>query len=280
VNLGGIFKFLPIYLIEGGARVYFNRGVTIASLLGGFISLLLCIVFNSTIFAILAALLFAGSLALWKYGYLIIPVLTKATNIVEIRDNYEIPPSRDCIIKKKPEGYYCTKFLEVRFYESAMDKGESEKHLIFESFEKAVSALKYVVKLSMLVSAIDVSKHIDEIKTRRSSIETKRFSQEKLDQSDVIRYDREIAMLNRLLDRFSKGERPVEMIAFASTTSFGLTRDEALSKVNRQAKELRTILSSSLSCDVRELKDTEMLKCFEWDLFAPSSEEELRDEVF
>lgn len=260
--------------------MYFNRGVTIASILGGFISLVLCIVLNNAIFAILAALMFTCSLILWKYGYLIVPVITKATNIVEVRDSYEVPPSRDCIIKKRPEGYYCTKFLEVRFYESAMDKGEGEKRLIFESFEKAVSALKYAVKLSMLISAIDVSKHIDEIKTRRSNIETKRFSQEKLDTSDIVRYDREIAMLNRLLDRFGKGERPVEMVAFASTTSFGLTRDEALSKINRQAKELRTILSSALSSDVRELKDVEMLKCFEWELFAPSSEEELRDEVF
>ena len=184
------------------------------------------------------------------------------------------------MIKKRPEGYYCTKFLEVRFYESSMDKGENEKRLIFESFEKAVSALKYVVKLSMLISAIDISKHIDEIKTKRSNLETKRFSQEKLDQTDIIRYDREIAMLNRLLDRFSKGERPIEMIAFASTTAFGLTRDEAVTKLNRQARELRTILSSALSCDVNELKDTEMLKCFEWELFAPPSEEEMRDEVF
>lgn len=260
--------------------MYFNRGVIIASLLGGFASIVLCVVFNNTLFAIIAALLFALSLALWKYGYLFVPVITKMTNIVEVRDSYEIPPTRDYVIKKRPEGYYCTKFLEVRFYESSMDKGENEKRLIFESFEKAVSALKYVVKLSMLISAIDISKHIDEIKTRRSNLETKRFSQEKLDQTDIIRYDREIAMLNRLLDRFSKGERPIEMIAFASTTAFGLTRDEAVSKVNRQAKELRTILSSALSCDVNELKDTEMLKCFEWELFAPPSEEEMRDEVF
>ncbi|MEM4166370.1 MAG: hypothetical protein QW153_03885 [Candidatus Bilamarchaeaceae archaeon] len=260
--------------------MYINRTITIAALFGGFISIILCVVFGNALFALIAAVFFALAVALWKYGYLFIPVITKATNIVEIRDSYEIPPSRDYIIKKRPEGYYCTKFLEIRFYESAMDKGENEKRFIFESFEKAVSALKYVVKLSMLISAIDVSKHIEELKTRRSNIETKRFSQEKLDSSDIIRYDREIAMLNRLLDRFSKGERPVEMIAFASTTAFGITRDEAVGKVNRQAKELKTILSSSLSCDTRDLRDLEMLKCFEWELFAPSNEEELRDEVF
>lgn len=260
--------------------MYTNRAITIASLVGGALSIILCVVYGSSLFAVVAALFFLIAIALWKYSYLIIPIITKATNIVEIRDSYEVPPTRDYIIKKRPEGYYCTKFMEIRFYESAMDKGENEKRFIFESFEKAVSALKYVVKLSMLISPIDVSKHIEELKTRRSNIETKRFSQEKLDSADIIRYDREIAMLNRLLERFSRGERPVEMIAFASTTAFGLTRDEAVGKVNRQAKELQTILSSSLSCDVRELKDLEMLKCFEWELFAPTSEEEIRDEVF
>jgi hypothetical protein len=170
--------------------------------------------------------------------------------------------------------------MEVRFYESSMDKGEGEKRLIFEAFEKAVSTLKYVVKISMLVSAIDISKHIDDIKTRRSNIETKRSAEDKLNPGDMIRYDREIAMLNRLLDRFGKGERPVEVIAFASTTSFGLTRDEAVAHVSRQSKELKTILSSALGCDIRELRDLEMLKCFDWEMFYPTTEEEMRDEVF
>jgi len=206
--------------------------------------------------------------------------LTQATNVIEIRDNYEVPPSRDYIIKKTPAGYYATKFLEIRFYESSMDKSEEGKKLLFESFEKAVSSLKYVVKLSMLISAIDISKHIDEIKTKRSNVETKRSSEEKINPGELIRYDREIAMLNRLLDRFGRGERPVEVVSFATTTSFGLTRDEAVSRANRQAKELRTILSSSLGCDVSELKDLDMLRCFEWELFYPTTEDEIRDEVF
>lgn len=260
--------------------MFINRAITIASLLGGFIAIVLSFIFGSPIFGVLAAILFTLSMLLWKYGYLIIPILTQATNVVEIRGNFEIPPSRDHIIKKRPEGYYATKFLEIRFYESSMDKSEEEKKLLFESFEKSVSSLKYVVKLSMLISAIDISKHIDEIKTKRSNVEAKRSSEEKLSQGELIRYDREIAMLNRLLDRFSRGERPVEVVSFASTTSFGLTRDEAVSRANRQAKELKTILSSSLGCDVNELKDLDMLKCFEWELFYPTTEDEIRDEVF
>lgn len=260
--------------------MFVNRGITIASLLGGFLAIVLSLTFGSVWFALLAAMFFTLSLVLWKYGYLLIPMITKATNVIELRDNYEVPPSRDYIIKKTPDGYYSSKFMEIRFYESSMDKNESEKRLLFESFEKAVSSLKYVVKISLLLSAIDISKHIDEIKTRRSNVETKRGAEEKLNPGEIIRYDREIAMLNRLLDRFSRGERPIEAISFASTTSFGITREEAVTRVQRQAKELKTILSSSLGCDVRELKDLEMLKCFEWELFYPTTEEEMKDEVF
>ena len=95
-----------------------------------------------------------------------------------------------------------------------------------------------------------------------------------------MRLDREIAMWNRLLERITHGERPVEVIAFASTTSFGLTKEEAIARIRRQAKEVSTILSSSMGTDVTELSDTEMLKCFEWDRFFPTTQEELRDETF
>lgn len=260
--------------------MFLNRAVTVAALVGGFIAVIVSLVYGNAIFAIVAGILFVISIMTWKYGYLFIPVITKATNIVEVRDSYEVPSSRDYIIKKTHDGYYASKFMEIRFYESAIDKGEGEKTMMFESFEKAISSLKYIVKISLLISAIDLSKHIEEIKTKRSNIETRRAAEGKIKAEEVIRYDREIAMWNRLLDRLGKGERAVEVIAFGSTTAFGLTRDEAVSRVNRQAKELRTILSSALACDVADLKDLEMLKCFEWELFFPTSEEELRDEVF
>ncbi len=260
--------------------MFLNRAVTVAALVGGFITVIVSLIYGNAIFALVAAILFVISILTWKYGYLFIPVITQATNIVEVRDSYEVPSSRDYIIKKTHDGYYATKFLEIRFYESSIDKDTGEKSMMFESFEKAVSSLKYIVKISLLISAIDLSKHIEEIKTKRSNIETRRAAEGKVKADEVIRYDREIAMWNRLLDRLGKGERAVEVIAFASTTSFGLTREEAVSRINRQAKELRTILSSSLACDVTDMKDLDMLKCFEWELFFPTTEEELRDEVF
>ena len=257
-----------------------NRVVTAGSLLGGVLAIIISLVYANPILPIMAGFFFCLSLLLWKYGYLIIPVITKATNIVEIRDAYEIPPSRDYIIKKTSDGYYTSKFLEIRFYESSIDKNTEEKKTMFDSFERAVSSLKYIVKISLMISTLDLSKHIDEIKTKRGAVEARKAKESKIALDESMRMDRELAYWNRLLDRITQGERPVEVIAFASTTAYGLTRDEALARVSRQAKELKTILSSSLGCDVRELADLEMLKCFEWDFFFPTTQEEIKDALF
>ncbi len=260
--------------------MFLNRAVTAVAILGGVVSTIISLVYQNPIFTLISAAFFALSILLWKYGYLIITVITKATNIVEVRGGYEVPATRDHIIKKNDTGYYASKFLEVRFYESAMEKEAGEKRTMFESFEKAISSLKYIVKISLMISTLDLSHHIDEIKTKRSTVEAKKAKGTKLAANETLRMDRELAYWNRLLDRITQGERPVEVIAFASTTAFGLTRDEAVSRVSRQSKELKTILSSSLGCDVRELKDLDMLKCFEWDYFFPTTREEIRDTLF
>ncbi|MEW6528314.1 MAG: hypothetical protein AB1391_00345 [Candidatus Micrarchaeota archaeon] len=256
-----------------------NRAITLIALVGGTLALILSIILGAHIPIIIAAALFAFSLFIWKYGYLLMPHITSAANIVEVRGEYTIPPTRDYVLKKSQNGYYATKFLEIMLYESTVDKDDGEKHSLFALFEKALCSLKHVVKITFLFSSVDVSKYIDEIKTKRSEAEAKR-SHLSQHGPDVIRLDREIAMLNRLLERLTFGERPMEIIAYASTTALGATKDEAISRVKRQAQEIKTILSSTLSSEIRELSDLDMIKCFEWDYFIPGDREELLDETF
>lgn len=259
--------------------MFVNRAVTIMCLVGGVLSIIISILGNP-ILAVVAAVFFCLTLVFWKYGHLIIPVFTRAMNVIEMHGDYEVPPSRDYIMKKNEAGYYASKFLEIRFYESSMDKNSDEKKTMFDSFEKAVCSLKYIVKITLMISTLDLSKEIDEIKTKRGAVEAKKAKEAHIAADESIRMDRELTHWNRLLDRFTQGERPVEVVAFATTTAFGLTRDEAISRVSRQAKELKTILSSSLGCDVRELKDNDMVKCFEWEYFFPTTQEEIKDTLF
>lgn len=260
--------------------MYSNRIFTIAALVGGGICLLLSILNFNFLTIILSSAFFSLSLLIWKYGYLLIPVFTKASNIVEVRDSFEIPSTRDSILKKADGQYYATKFLEVRFYESSMDKNSEEKATLFDSFERMVGSLKYVVRITMMLNLLDLSNEIEKIKTRRGEIESKRSKEAKLSAEEGMRMDRELNYLNRLLDKFGSGDKPVEVISFASTTASGLTKEEAITKATRQAKELKTIISSSLACEVRELVDLEMINCFEWEKFQPSSNEEFQDRTF
>ncbi len=260
--------------------MFINRAITVGSLMGGILAIVISLLYGNPILPVVAAVFFSFTLLLWKYGYLLIPFFTRAANVIEVHDGYEVPPTRDYIIKKNESGYYVSKFLEVRFYESSMDKSADDKKTMFESFEKAVSSLKYIVKITLMISTLDLSNHIEEIKTKRGTVEARKAKEAKIAADESMRMDRELAYWNRLLDRITQGERPVEIIAFASTTAFGLTRDEALSRVGRQSKELKTILSSSLGCDVRDLSDIEMLRCFEWDYFYPTTQEEIKDELF
>lgn len=260
--------------------MFINRAITITSLAGGVIAIILSFLYVNPIFPLISAVFFAFSLAVWKYGYLLIPILTRGTRTVEIRGGYEVPSTRDAIIKKTENGYLGTKFLEISYYESSMDKSNEERKSMFEAFEKAISSLKYIVKISLMISTLDLSRHIDEIKTKRSAAETKKTKNVKMSNEDVMRTERELAYWNRLLDRITQGERPVEVIAYASTTAFGLTREEAMGRVSRQSKEIKTILSSSLGCDVRELADLDMIRCFEWDFFFPTTHEEIKDQLF
>jgi len=116
---------------------------------------------------LVASFFFALSILLWKYGYILIPFFTSATNIIEVRGGYNIPPTRDCITKRTGGGFYASKFLEVKFYESMIDKGDTDRSSMIESFEKALASLKNVLKISLMVSSVDLTKHIDKIKAKR-----------------------------------------------------------------------------------------------------------------
>ncbi len=256
-----------------------NKIIVSASLAGGVIALLLTFIYGGFFFSLLASILFAFSLLIWKYGYFIIPYFTRFAHIVEIRDGYEVPSTRDVILKKSENGYYAGKFMEIQFYKSLSDKSESNQLAILRSFERVISSIRYIVKISLIVSGVDLSKYIDEIKEKRSRAEEKR-SKTPPNSSAIARLDREISMWNRLIKRITEGDRPVELIAYVSTVSHGLTKEDAIASVNRQAKEIATIFSSSLGCSVVPLYDLDMIRSFEWEKFFPSTMEELKDELF
>jgi hypothetical protein len=255
-----------------------NRFITLACLFGATASFIMSLLFGSPLMAAISALMFAITFMVWKYGYLFIPVLTRAANVVEVRGNYIINQGRDAILKSTGVGWYCTKVLEIIFFESAEGKSKEEKKLLFEMFEKAIASFKYPVKLSILIAPQDISEYVDTIKTKRSELEAKLGHC--VDEAEQRNIERRIATLNNLLDRIISGEKPMDVLAYVATTAFGTTREEAEIMAKRQAKEVSTIIASTLNAEVRELKDLDLIKAFEFEYFVPETREALVDEVF
>ncbi len=259
-----------------------NRLYTVLAVAGGFFCLAASLFFQSAPAAAAGALFFLLTIALWKYGYVIVPVLMKNAKIVERGRNFEIPPSQDVVVGKGNGSFLATIFLGARLYESSSEKTERQRSIAGEMFEKAISSAGFPFKVCCLVSPLELRGELDEIRTKRSLAESRRaklHSPAKSD-SEVARLEREIAMWGRQIDRLTTGERPLEVVFYLSTTGSGLTRDEAIARARAQADELSVVVGSALSCEVVLLKGEDMTRVFWWEFFGPADADELHDQMF
>ncbi len=255
-----------------------NRAVTLITLVGGIGGFVLALLFSSSLLALLSAFLFAFSLLIWKYGYLIIPLFTRATQIVEVRGPYEISPKRDAMFRKAGMGWACTKGLEVLFFETTEGKSKEEKRYLFEAFEHLLSSFKYPVKLSFVIAPQEISAYTENLKAKRSELEEKLNDCES--EADRRNLERKIKAIDSLIERITLGEKPIDVIAYVFTTAYGTTKEDAEIQAERQIKELTALVSSALHAQLRELKDLDLIRAIELEYFLPENREKLRDEVF
>lgn len=258
-----------------------NRLYTVLAIAGGFFCLAAALFFQSAPSAALGAFFFLLSVALWKYGYLVVPVLVRGAKIVEVGRNFEIPESQDLVIGKKGGKFLATAFLSCRLYESASESGEGRRAALWGMFEKAISSAGFPFKVCCLVCPLELKNELDEIRAKRSLAESRR---EKISHgkhgAEIARIDREIAMWDRQIEKLTTGQKPLEVVFYLSTTASGITKDEAVGRARTQANELSIVVGSALSCEVTQLAGEEMKKCFWWEFFTPADSDELHDEMF
>jgi hypothetical protein len=239
-------------------------------------------------FSILAALIcgIGGVLAvaLYKYGYFIVPFLTQKGKIIQIfAGNYEIPPSQDVIIKKEGNVYYASAFLGIKIYESTTEKSPQENVLYSEYFERAISSVRFPVKFSLMVYVIDISHHRKELETKYAEAQLKLSREREKPEPDVLkldRYEKEVAMYEAQLNRLVAGFKPMGTIIYAMTTATGLSKESAIAEAKTQATELRSVLSNALNVQVVHLTADDMLKCFEWEHIIPPTGQSMEGAVY
>jgi hypothetical protein len=217
----------------------------------------------------------------WKYGYMLVPIITERTRIIMKMDGgYEVPAGEEVIVKQSGNVYYASAFLIIKVFESATEKSAEENVTYNEYFERAISNLKYVTKISYLLYVEDVGQKRKMIETKRAEAQLRLARERDKSEPDVLKidkYEREVSHWDLQLNKMIKGVKPMGVIATAMTTAAGVSKEGAMATVKAQASELITVLSNALNVEVKWLKGDEMLKCFEWEKFYPTSPTELEE---
>jgi len=231
-----------------------------------------------TVAAFFAAACAILSFVIWKWGYLFIPFFTKRMNIIEVHDGlWETTPAQDAIVKKIGDLYYASVFLHLKMYRSTTEKTQEENVIYVDSFERAISNIKYPVKIGEVLYAKEIGKYREDVETRRYEAQLKLQREREKTEPDVLALDRlekEVSMWEAQLNRIISGERPMGLIAYAMTTGSGITKDAAVAISKNQAAELKTLLANALNIEVAYLYGEDMKKCFELEYFVPPSVKE------
>lgn len=238
---------------------------------------------GSIIGGLLAALGCMMGVLIWKYGYLIIPLITQRTNVVMMtEEGFEVPPSQDVIVKNSNGVFYASAFLGLKIFESAAEKTAEENIAYSQFFERAISNLKYVTKIAYLLYVEDVGEKRKMIETKRAEAQLRLARERDKPRPDVLRiskYESEVATWDAQLTRLIKGVKPMGIVAYAMTTAVGVSKEAATATARAQANELRTLLANALNVEVVSLSGDEMLKCFEWERFFPATPQDLEESV-
>lgn len=231
-----------------------------------------------TISAFVAAGAAVLAFVIWKWGYIFIPFFTKRANIVEVHDGlWELTPAQDAIVKKVGDQYYASVFLHLKMYRSTTEKTQEENIVYVDSFERAISNIKYPVKIGEVLYAKEMGKYREDVETKRYEAQLKLQREREKTEPDVLALDRlekEVAMWEAQLNRIISGERPMGLIAYAMTTGLGITKDAAVAIAKNQAAELKTLLANALNIEVAYLYGEDMRKCFELEYAVPPSVKE------
>lgn len=268
MNQSQIFAYGAAGLAFLGVIAAFLGGGGVLAVVAGALSML------GAVFAIL----------FYKYGYIFVPLLTQWTRTVVLTDTgYEIPPSQDVILKKAASGgYYASMFLGIRIFESASEKSQEQNLAYNEFFERAISNLKFVTKVSYLLYVEDVSEKRKTIETRRAEAQLRLAREKDKAEPDVLkldRFEREVAKWDNELNKLIKGIKPMGALAYAMTTATGITKEAAIAAARSQANELKAVLTNALNVEIEILTADEMMKTFEWEKMIPSTGQELEEAV-
>ncbi|MEM3372808.1 MAG: hypothetical protein QXF76_01170 [Candidatus Anstonellales archaeon] len=234
----------------------------------------------ATIISAISAIL---SLILFKYGYIVIPQITKKMKITTpLPVHFEIPPTQDTIIATDGNLYYASAYIGLNVFKSSIERPETEMLTYIKSFERAISGLRYVTKISYLLYVIDISKKRETIKEKIYTVQYKLNREREKSDPDPItieKLENELALWQAELERLTAGNKPMAIVAYVQTTAIGVSREQAVAAARRQAEEIKSWIQNALAVDARILTAEDMLRCFDWEFMIPREYAELDQQL-
>ncbi|MFH0927163.1 MAG: hypothetical protein V1822_01140 [Candidatus Micrarchaeota archaeon] len=255
-----------------------NKNVVVLSLAGGALSIFAAYYISSQILVFASSAFFLLSIIVWKFGYLLAPFLGSSFNLCIKGDGFELSQNQDSLIKQGEHGYTTTSFLSITLRDSTGFKSDGQKAALMEMFERSLSSLRHMLKISLIACPVNMSDYTQKLEEKRSLAEHRK-SQSK-DSAQISLLEREIQQYSSQLERLASGDAPMQVLAYAQTSAFGLTKEEALSRVRSQAKEAQSVLSSTLASDVKILQGEDLLQCATWEHTPPTSPEQISSSLF
>lgn len=219
-----------------------------------------------------------ASVAIYKYGYWLLPFFKGQRTIRTTEADIEIPPSNDVIVKREGGKYYASMFLGVKIYKTTTAMSPVEKMGFMNLWEKTVSGIKSVTKYGVLVYITDLSKYKQSIENRKAKAQMALGEERTKPNPDKNRIDvleREIAMWDNIMERVTKGAKPINTLTFVQITAEGVTRDGAIAAVRTEANKARAAISTTLNVEVSLLTGEDMKRCFDWSCSLPPGLKEL-----
>lgn len=228
---------------------------------------------------ILAPIFATAGLLLFKYGYWIVPFLTKRVRVIDVLEEpYEFSPSQDAVIKKIDNTYYASMFIHVKVYESTTEKSDDQKAAFMDLWERAISGCKFVTKFCISSYAKDLTKYKGIIENKKAEAQLRLANERGKPEPNEITLgtiEREISMWDNIVSKISTGDSAITQITYIMTCGQGPTPELALAAVKNQANEIKSTISTTLNAEVAVLTGDDMRRCFEWEyMLSPQIREE------
>ncbi|NYZ78990.1 hypothetical protein H0N99_02480 [Candidatus Micrarchaeota archaeon] len=222
---------------------------------------------------ILAPLFSVAGLLLFKYGYWMLPFLTRRVRVIDvIEEPYEFSTSQDAVIKKIGNAYYASMFIHVKVYESTTEKSEDQKAAFMDLWERAISGLKFVTKFCISSYAKDLTKYRSIIENKKADAQLRLANERgkpEPNEATLSKLEREISMWDNMLSKIATGNNAIMQITYIMTCGQGPTPEMALAAAKNQANEIKSTISTTLNADVAVLTGDDMKRCFEWEYMLP-----------